>query len=81
MTGTLDNGFLDIEAALPRIHGMEMSVRKRESPVHAVVAHLQIPRPPARSCAGHIQWIKDNWSVVEPAMMEMANQENPRTVR
>jgi hypothetical protein len=81
MSRAIDNDFLEIEAALRRISGMAMSVRERESRVHAVAAHLQIPPPPARSRAGHLQWIKDNWSVVEPAMMEMANQENPGTVR
>jgi hypothetical protein len=81
MLRTLDNDFLDIEAALPRIYGMAMSVRQLESRVHAVAAHLPIPSPPARSRAGHLQWVKDNWSVFEPAMMEMANQENPGTVR
>jgi hypothetical protein len=60
---------------------MAMSVREPESRVHAVAAHLQILPPPARSRAGHLQWINDNWSVVEPAMMELANQENPGTVR
>jgi hypothetical protein len=60
MSRAMDNDFLHIDAALRRISGMAMSVRELESQVHAVAAHLQIPRPPARSRAGHLQWIRDN---------------------
>jgi hypothetical protein len=81
MSRAMDNDFLEIEAALQRISGMAMHARERESRVHAAEPHLQIPPPPARSRTGHLEWIKDNWSVVEPAMMETAIQENPGTVR
>jgi hypothetical protein len=81
MLRAMDNDFLGIEAALRRIDGMAMSVRELESRVHAVAAHLESLLPPARSSAGHLQSIKDNWSVIELAMTEMGNQENPGTVR
>jgi hypothetical protein len=42
----MDNDFLDIEVALRRIDGMAISIRELESRVHAVEAHLQIPRHP-----------------------------------